>query len=244
MDLNNVEAGDPFGYVDTRLVDSDTGTRFLDKVALATDIPRGAATCTITSRQSADKPGDPPIAHVQTIPAGNVYVAYAAFTGFRCDRAVGDHDLAVDQLRRDLERADRAEHGVAAGAEPADRRQPDRRRGLRLVAAVQVPDAGRRRDGREVDQRRRDVQQAAARLRASVRSIRAPRRRSFRSNGFQTMAVDATGRVYLAWPDRGYATRAQRSCHRRLAHRHLDVDDGLDVDRAARDPARRASAIS
>ena len=29
---------------------------------------------------------------------------------------------------------------------------------------------------------------------------------SFRSNGFQTMAVDATGRVYLAWPGRGYAT--------------------------------------
>ena len=27
----------------------------------------------------------------------------------------------------------------------------------------------------------------------------------FRSNGFQTMAIDATGRVYLAWPDRGYA---------------------------------------
>ena len=27
----------------------------------------------------------------------------------------------------------------------------------------------------------------------------------FRSNGFQTMAVDANGRVYLAWPDRGYA---------------------------------------
>jgi hypothetical protein len=28
----------------------------------------------------------------------------------------------------------------------------------------------------------------------------------FRSNGFQTMAIDGTGRVYLAWPDRGYAT--------------------------------------
>ena len=28
----------------------------------------------------------------------------------------------------------------------------------------------------------------------------------FRSNGFQTMAIDGTGRVYLAWTDRGYAT--------------------------------------
>ena len=49
--------------------------------ALATDIPRSAATCTIASTQSSDKPTDPPIAHVRTIPAGNVYVAYAAFTG-------------------------------------------------------------------------------------------------------------------------------------------------------------------
>ena len=105
----------------------------------------------------------------------------------------------------DLERADRAEHRVAAGAEPADRRQPGRRRRLRLVAPLHVPDAGRRRDDREVDQRRRDVQQAGARLRASARSIRARRATSFRTNGFQTMAIDATGRVYLAWPDRGYA---------------------------------------
>ena len=60
MDLNNLEAGDPFGYVDTRIVDSRRRrTRFLDKVALATDIPRTAATCTITSRQSDDKPTIP-----------------------------------------------------------------------------------------------------------------------------------------------------------------------------------------
>ena len=29
---------------------------------------------------------------------------------------------------------------------------------------------------------------------------------SFRSNGFQTMAIDATGRVYVAWSERGHAT--------------------------------------
>src|SRR5262245_60410253 len=81
MDLNNREAGDPFGYVDTRLVASSTGTPFLDKVALAVDIPRGAATCTITSYQSGDEPRDPPIRHDRVIPAGSVYAAYAAFTG-------------------------------------------------------------------------------------------------------------------------------------------------------------------
>ncbi len=40
MDLNNLEAGDPIAYLDTRVVDHDTGTRFLDKTALAVDVPR------------------------------------------------------------------------------------------------------------------------------------------------------------------------------------------------------------
>ena len=89
MDLNNREAGDPFGYVDTRLVDSDPGTRFLDKVALATDIPRSAATCTIASTQSGDKPADPPIAHVRDDPGRSGLRRLRGFHRFGCDRAVG-----------------------------------------------------------------------------------------------------------------------------------------------------------
>ena len=81
VDLNNREAGDPFGYVGTKIVDQDPGTRFLDKVALAVDIPRGTGTCTINSAQSPEKAGDPPIPRQQMMPAGTVYIAYAAFTG-------------------------------------------------------------------------------------------------------------------------------------------------------------------
>ena len=80
MDLNNVEAGDPFGYAGTNRVDWDTGARFLDKVALATDIPRSGATCTITSKQVHPEE-ETATTRQETIPAGNVYVAYAAFTG-------------------------------------------------------------------------------------------------------------------------------------------------------------------
>ena len=76
-DMNNLEAGDPIVHLDTRIVDSDPGTRFLDKTALATDIPRSAATCSFNV-PLGDAAGT---VVSQTIPAGNVYVAYSAFTG-------------------------------------------------------------------------------------------------------------------------------------------------------------------
>ena len=111
MDLNNREAGDPFGYVDTRLVDSDPGTRFLDKVALATDIPRTAATCTIAStpvrRQAGRSPDRARPHHSRRARLRRVRGLHR----LGGDRAVGHHDLAVDQLRPDLERADRLSTG-------------------------------------------------------------------------------------------------------------------------------------
>jgi hypothetical protein len=82
MDLNNKENGDvtqdsfPIRYIDTVRVASGgngsagTPAQFLDKPWLAVDIPRGGSTCSIGVPQgTATVP--------QTIPAGNVYVAYA-----------------------------------------------------------------------------------------------------------------------------------------------------------------------
>jgi len=78
MDLNNKENGDitqdsfPVRYIDTIAVarGSSVPANFLDKPAIAVDIPRGSSTCTINVPQAG---GSVP----QTIPAGNVYVAYA-----------------------------------------------------------------------------------------------------------------------------------------------------------------------
>ncbi len=82
MDLNNKENGDasqskdPIRYVDSRLVVSTTATEFVDKPAMVVDIPRaGAGTCNLTVPQDA---GSPSVS--QTIPAGNVYLAYAAIS--------------------------------------------------------------------------------------------------------------------------------------------------------------------
>ena len=75
IDLNNRENGDPFGYVGTQQVAFSASSPELDKAALAVDIPRTRATCTLQAPQ-----GDG-TSMTQVVPAGNVYVAYAAFTG-------------------------------------------------------------------------------------------------------------------------------------------------------------------
>ncbi|HJX00363.1 MAG TPA: hypothetical protein VJ453_09385 [Terriglobales bacterium] len=78
MDLNNKENGDitqdsfPIRYINTVPVafGSNMPAQFLDKPALAVDIPRGSATCSLSVPQGGTSVS-------QTIPAGNVYVAYA-----------------------------------------------------------------------------------------------------------------------------------------------------------------------
>jgi Bacterial Ig-like domain (group 3) len=76
VDLNNKENGDatlardPMKYLETTTIDVGTSGQFLDKPWIATDVPRaGAATCSL------------PVTPARTFPAGNVYIAYAMFTG-------------------------------------------------------------------------------------------------------------------------------------------------------------------
>jgi len=79
MDLNNKENGNivqdsfPIRYINTIPVAYGTVTpsQFLDKPAIAVDIPRGTNTCSFSVTQS-----DGTVVQ-QKIPAGNVYVAYS-----------------------------------------------------------------------------------------------------------------------------------------------------------------------
>ena len=79
MDLNNKENGDisrdsfPIRYINTVPVAFGTSSpsQFLDKPAIAVDIPRGSSTCSFSVTQADGS------AVQQKIPAGNVYVAYA-----------------------------------------------------------------------------------------------------------------------------------------------------------------------
>lgn len=77
MDLNNKENGNiaidsfPIRYINTGIVARGNSTQFLDKPWIAVDIPRfGGRTCNISVPQANGSV-------IQTVPAGNVYVAYA-----------------------------------------------------------------------------------------------------------------------------------------------------------------------
>ena len=203
MDLNNTETGDPFGYVGTGIVDADSGLRFLDKPAVATDVPRGAGSCTITSVQT-DPVTKVRTTHVQTIPAGNVYVAYSAFTG----HGVEEQSVILFSRSTNCGQTWSAPKALSTGS--------------RLVQNAQI--AVSPTDGAVYVSWRRFkylTQDDAIMVVKSVdggatfgKVLRVSGVRPFdqittatrfRSNGFQTMAIDGTGRVYLAWPDRGYA---------------------------------------
>ena len=79
IDLNNKENGNiaedsyPIRYINTVPVSHGTNSpaQFLDKPWIATDIPRGSSTCSFSVTQA-----DGTVVE-QTIPAGNVYLAYA-----------------------------------------------------------------------------------------------------------------------------------------------------------------------
>ncbi|MCI0351168.1 MAG: putative Ig domain-containing protein [Acidobacteriales bacterium] len=73
--ITNVAPGDSIRYISTSLVDSGTSGQFLDKPWLAVDVPRGFATCQIPFTNPDGSSG------TQTVPAGPVFLAYSSFTG-------------------------------------------------------------------------------------------------------------------------------------------------------------------
>jgi len=79
MDLNNKENGTiasdsfPIRYINTGVVAHGSSTKFLDKPWMAVDIPRVGRTCALNVPQGGGLV-------TQTIPAGNVYVAYASIS--------------------------------------------------------------------------------------------------------------------------------------------------------------------
>jgi hypothetical protein len=79
-DLNNNENTDPITYIDTHIVATGNSSQFLDKPAMAVDIPRaGASTCSFTANEPGTGPGGGTLAVPQSFAAGNVYIAYTDF---------------------------------------------------------------------------------------------------------------------------------------------------------------------
>ena len=91
-DLNNNENSDPITYIDTHIVASGNGAQFLDKPALAVDIPRsGANTCSFTAQEPGVGPGGGALAVHQSFAAGNVYMTFTDFLQGNKDNATPTH---------------------------------------------------------------------------------------------------------------------------------------------------------
>ena len=205
IDNNVKENGNPIAYLGTTVVASnDDPNVFLDKPWLAVDMPRlGAGTCTITQTLDGKTV-------TQTIPVGNVYVAYSQFTGKVSDGTT----LGKLMFSRSTDCGATWSTPVAiSGTTPHqpggdDRPRPADGRGVRRVAPVRLAPQAEHADGagRDPDcplaRPREDLQRAGGGQ--GVPAVRPGHRgQQFRTNAYPTAGVDRFGRVLVAYSTRG-----------------------------------------
>ena len=91
-DLNNNENVDPITYIDTRIVATGNSSQFLDKPAMAVDIPRsGAMTCSFNANEPGTGPNGGTLTVHQSFPAGNIYLTYTDFLTATKDNTTPTH---------------------------------------------------------------------------------------------------------------------------------------------------------
>ncbi len=209
QDLNNKENGDPFQYQRTSIVARNLPGDFLDKPTIAVDIPRaGSGTCNVNG--------------VQT-PAGAVYAAWTVFLGPNHPHGKKDDDdddregesQGTDPIRSRIVFSRSADCGVT-WSNPvtlSDSRTNqsasiaiDPRNGHIYVAwrqfatwhwihAIKIVKST---DGGRTFSRPIPIWGFFSFDQGTTPT-------SFRTNSYPTVAVDHTGRVYVAWSARGYA---------------------------------------
>jgi Putative Ig domain len=195
VDDNNVQGANTVRYLGTSIVATGDSTHFLDKPFIAVDIPRsGSGTCKIPA--SAD--GSVPAA---TIAGGRIYIAYTEFVGNESSNQSSimfssSSDCGVTWAPpQKASGSAQTNQGAALAIDPStgnvyiawrifkDTKYPDEIAGVALqygsntlTQIVQAPIS-------PFDQGTTNV--------------------SFRTNGYPSMAVDAAGRLYVAWSQRG-----------------------------------------
>jgi Putative Ig domain/Galactose oxidase, central domain/Kelch motif len=219
--LTNLAPRDPVKYVDTRVIDSGSANRFLDKPWVAVDIPRSHATCTINANEDGTTV-------TQRIAAGAIYVTYTAFTTvgtvqnsqilFRRSMDCGvtwSKPIVLSQNDDPAYKPDAEGQGTVIAIDPSvPANQPAKIYvAWRVFAEPGDPDdANQIRIARSSDGGISfDEQEPAVTFPLSCNKTptgvgcpfdQGETGTSFRSNGYPALTVDNVGRVYLAWSQR------------------------------------------
>jgi hypothetical protein len=234
IDNNNKEAGDPIVYLGASLVASSPGPEFIDKPWLAVDIPRSTAqTCTFTTTQSDPIPSNPGRTRTvtQSFPGGAAYVVYSVISvdgdtvrsQIYLTRSL-DCGLTWSAGQRLSSLDDPINQGATLAIDPRDgglyvawrRFSADGTDDAILV--TRSIDQGRKWDppgrARRFPRGRKlglDFQVHGRKFKppselTDLSSLDQPTTTDrFRTNAYPTMTVDDTGRVYVAWAERGFA---------------------------------------
>jgi hypothetical protein len=191
IDNNNEENGDPIKYINTTPVGPGSDTVFVDKPWLAVDIPRAnAATCRISVPQ---KNGNP---LVQSFPAGNVYLAYTAFTDETKPPSriffVRSTDCGATWSTPFIVGDNALNQGASLAVDPVTGAVYIAWRRFKSPGITDAILFSKSTDAGQTFSTPQEV--------ATITPFdQGTTVFSFRTNGYPTMAVDGSSRIYLAW---------------------------------------------
>ena len=209
--LTNLAPTDPIQYVSTVIVDSGNSGQFLDKPWIATDVPRGTATCSVPFTKPDGSQG------TQTVPAGQVYLAYTSFNGNLQDTKImlsSSQDCGATWSKPvKLSESNSVNQGTIIVVDPssANNAAATIYVAWRRFATSSQPDAlmiAKSTDGGNTFGKA--IQAVAFPATCSTTSPppagclfdQGTTAASFRTSAFPALTVDDTDRVYLAWSQR------------------------------------------
>ena len=207
IDLDNKENGDvtqnqdPIKYLDVKALDSGTAGQFLDKPWVAVDVPRaGSATCNI------------PVSPTQSFAGGSVYIAYAKFTGSTSTKIMfaSSQDCGATWSNPiKLSESNSINQGTIVAVAPGTGNVYV---AWRRFATSSQPDAIMMAVSTNFGKTFSKATVAVSLPTFNATNPGGPSffdqgttTGSFRTNAFPGMAIDASGRIYLAWSQRGIA---------------------------------------
>ncbi len=193
VDDNNVQGANTIRYLSTSVVATGDANHFLDKPAIAVDIPRpGSPTCTIPASSSVK---------AATIAAGRIYIAYTQFNGPESSNQSAimfseSSDCGKTwSTAQKVSGTEQTNQGAALAIDPstgnvyvvwrifAASHQTDALAGTALQYGTNTFTRILTDPISPFDQATTDV--------------------SFRTNAYPSIAVDGSGLVYVAWAQRG-----------------------------------------